>query len=160
MESDSSNRQQRPKFPAEDPGWLELVEPLAQLLERYEHISGRLAKLTDALRSALESGPPPAPEASMTREPRAVSPAPGSFDLLLAFQDQLSSLETVASVTMTGTTPGRTGFLVQLKSQAEGTPTIVCTECNRTLSTGTGSRVSHGLCSECLPAFLGRTKSS
>lgn len=161
MESDGSNRPPPRDSLADDPGWRELVDPLLHLLSRYERIAGRLAALTKTLRelTAEDNGPSALP-ANQAQTPRIVRPEPAPVDVLLAFQDQLSSMDSVVSVTMTGATAGRTKFLVQLKPPAaEGTPAIVCTECNQTLAAGTGARVSHGLCAECLPDFLRRSQS-
>jgi hypothetical protein len=90
------------------------------------------------------------------------------FQRLLVFQDDLTNIPGVASVTVAGVGAGGTKFLVELESVAEGSrraaepepppaesPTLICAWCGRLIARG-GPQVSHGLCPECSAPFVDR----
>jgi hypothetical protein len=146
-----------------------LVQPLRDLQRQYVRARALVAEIESALgvvvgRVAREphlppfTGPAPVPGEERPPMARLQVRVPGQGALLL-FEQRLSALEGVASVTVAGSTPTDCTLLVELLNGGGGepdvpapAPTIVCTNCGRVLFEGS-SEISHGLCPDCLREF-------
>ena len=143
-----------------------LLEPLRDLRDQYvraralvEQIESELEGI--AARAVPEGGVAPAARvapAGALRPPLArLQVRFPDRPALLAFEQQLSALEGVASVTVAGSTANECTLLVELLDDGNGgpaprAPTIVCTHCGRVLFEG-NAEISHGLCPDCLREF-------
>ena len=88
----------------------------------------------------------PAPRQEFAR----IETPTGDLDALLAFQERLSELDGVTKVTVTGSSSGRSTFLVELaqESDAEVRQQIRCSVCDKVIQEGS-LPASHGLCDDC-----------
>jgi hypothetical protein len=146
-----------------------LVQPLRDLHQQYVRARALVEQIESELgavvgRVAPGPNPPPftrpSPLPGEERPPLARLQVrfPGQGALLL-FEQRLSALEGVASVTVAGSTPTDCTLLVELFDDGRSepdlpppAPTIVCTNCGRVLFEGS-TEISHGLCPDCLREF-------
>jgi hypothetical protein len=142
-----------------------LVQPLRDLQQQYIRARALVEQIESELgvvvgRVASEPHPPPTavPEEERPALARLHVRFPGQGALLL-FEQRLSALEGVASVTVAGSTPTDCTLLVELLNGGgrepdvpAPAPSIVCTNCGRVLFEGS-SEISHGLCPDCLREF-------
>jgi hypothetical protein len=146
-----------------------LVQPLRDLQDQYvraralaERIESELGAVASrVLPGAGMARPAHAAPAGASRPPLArLQVRFPDQPALLAFEQQLSALEGVASVTVAGSTANECTLLVELLGDASAgyapaAPTIVCTNCGRVLFEGS-AEISHGLCPDCLREFGAR----
>lgn len=130
---------------------------MRDLLVRYRALSSLLTVAMSALESGLgeaniETEPPTTkPVSNLTR----VETPTGDLAAILSFQERLAELEDVLKVTVAGSTPGRTTFLVELAPAETQTlhNKVVCSSCGRLITEGV-EPPSHGLCEDCAESFL------
>ena len=132
-----------------------ILDPMRELLDRYELASSRLEVVKASLRAQLEQPSPPdamrEPEVSDAPRARVANLQTDSSDVsqLLEFQERLSEIPGVMKVTIAGAKEGRSTFLIEL---AEEPQRVECTNCGKVLVFGKPP-ASHGLCDDCRGSY-------
>ena len=147
-----------------------LLQPLRDLQQQYT----RALELVERIEAELDAVVSRVAESEMARDASARPRTPGpptpkrpplarlqvhfpNQEALLLFEQRVSALDGVASVTVAGSTPTESTLLVELfgpggPASPATAPTIVCTNCGRVLFEGS-AEISHGLCPDCLREF-------
>ena len=131
---------------------VELVfQPLRDLLGRYRGLAARLETAIAALSGSLGDDSPPAAPRERPEFARVETPT-SDLTTLLEFQERLAELDGVMKVTVAGSTPGRSSFIVELAPEARSANRVVCSNCGKVISEGVDPP-SHGLCDDCRSRF-------
>lgn len=133
--------------PANDPLVDAMLAPMRELLKRYQRLA---VKLNETIASVQETlGELPAQETAPRPQVAMVATPTGDLPTLLEFQERLSELDGVLRVTVAGSTPGRSSFIVELASaEPELRNRVVCSNCGKVISEGSDPP-SHSLCEDC-----------
>lgn len=135
---------------------------MRDLLSRYRRLAGVVEQAIQTLETQLSQaergGGAPAEEAVERPTPpglaRVETPT-GDLETLLAFQERLADIEGVLRVTVAGSRPGGSTFLVELAGGDGEEPEpqrVVCSRCGKVISEGR-EPASHGLCDDCRDKF-------
>ena len=136
-----------------DPLIESVLQPMRDLLRRYQRASKVVEHAIEALQGQIEGRRADNPE-HFAPQIASLEAESSDVDALLEFQERLSEVPGVLRVTVAGAKSGTSTFIVELAP--ESARLVVCTNCAKILSEGPPP-ASHGLCEECRAVF-GTTK--